>query len=66
MEITTNDGTLGAKGFVTDVLKNMVQNGENAVVYACGPTPMLKSVATLCKEKTLSATFRWSSVWRAE
>lgn len=53
VEITTNDGTIGAKGFVTDVLKNMVQNGENAVVYACGPTPMLKSVAALCKEKNI-------------
>ena len=53
VEITTNDGTLGTKGFVTDVLKKMVQSGESAVVYACGPTPMLKSVTALCKEKNI-------------
>ncbi len=41
MEIATEDGSLGAKGFVTDLIP------ENAYVLACGPTPMLKAVHSL-------------------
>lgn len=37
----TEDGTLGTKGFVTGVLKNLPQC---TYVLACGPTPMLKAV----------------------
>lgn len=41
LRIATEDGSLGAKGFVTDVLRTF----ENDVyVLACGPTPMLRSV----------------------
>ena len=38
VNIATEDGSLGAKGFVTDLLP------QNAYVLACGPTPMLKAV----------------------
>ncbi len=37
---TTEDGSLGNKGLVTDFIKT----NPNSVIYACGPTPMLKSV----------------------
>ncbi|MDH4129778.1 MAG: dihydroorotate dehydrogenase electron transfer subunit, partial [Spirochaetota bacterium] len=47
--VTTNDGTYGIKGFVTDVLKNKLK--ENHVVFACGPIPMLKAVANICNSK---------------
>ena len=40
----TEDGTLGTKGFVTDVLKTLP---EGQYVLACGPTPMLKAVHAL-------------------
>lgn len=46
--LTTDDGSDGIHGFVTDVLKNKI--GEIDEVCACGPTPMLKSVASVCKE----------------
>lgn len=39
--ITTVDGSYGTKGFVTDVLKDIV---DNQVIYSCGPTPMLKAL----------------------
>jgi len=38
--VTTVDGTYGIKGFVTDVLKNL----RFDCIYACGPTPMLKTL----------------------
>ncbi len=47
IEIYTDDGSFGKKGFVTDALENL----ENANIYACGPTPMLKSVQAISKQK---------------
>lgn len=38
--ITTADGSLGIKGFVTDVMENI----DFDYVYTCGPEPMLKAV----------------------
>ena len=44
VHIAAEDGTLGTKGFVTDVLKALP---ECRYVLACGPTPMLKAVHAL-------------------
>lgn len=38
--VTTVDGSVGTKGFVTDVLKNL----SYSYFYTCGPEPMLKAV----------------------
>ena len=38
----TEDGSLGVKGFVTDVLR---ERPDLSYVMACGPTPMLKAVS---------------------
>ncbi len=51
VDVTTDDGSLGQKGFVTDVLQKRLTAQPNAAVYACGPTPMLKNVAALCRER---------------
>ncbi|SDM63462.1 dihydroorotate dehydrogenase electron transfer subunit [Fictibacillus solisalsi] len=40
--ISTVDGSLGTKGFVTDVLKNEDINYD--LLYSCGPTVMLKAL----------------------
>ncbi len=50
VHITTDDGTKGAKGFVTDVLAEQLKGEKPDIVYACGPTPMLKAVAKLCEQ----------------
>jgi dihydroorotate dehydrogenase electron transfer subunit len=42
--ITTEDGSLGERGLVTDVLPAMLQRSSAEVVYACGPMPMLRAV----------------------
>ena len=39
--VTTVDGSVGVKGFVTDALKNM---SEYSYIYTCGPEVMLKAV----------------------
>ena len=46
--LTTDDGSAGVHGFVTDVLKNRINDFDE--VCACGPIPMLKSVAQVCRE----------------
>ena len=45
--VTTNDGSYGTKGFVTDVIKNL---DDYDYFYTCGPEPMLKAIynATEC------------------
>lgn len=40
--VATVDGTMGTKGFVTDVINEKQLQFE--VVYSCGPTPMLKAL----------------------
>jgi dihydroorotate dehydrogenase electron transfer subunit len=45
--LTTDDGTRGARGFVTDALA-CAEKAE--AIYACGPTPMLRSVARIAAE----------------
>ena len=42
--VATEDGSMGTRGFVTDIL---VEHQELGYVYACGPMPMLRAVARL-------------------
>lgn len=47
--ITTEDGSAGEKGFVTN--HSLLMDSEQFDrIYACGPTPMLKAVARWAKE----------------
>ena len=48
--ITTDDGSYGEKGFVTDVLKRLLDEGNCDLVIAIGPIPMMKFVSLLTKE----------------
>lgn len=48
--ITTDDGSAGHKGFVTDPLKAMLEKGEKIdLVLAIGPVIMMKNVAAVTK-----------------
>jgi dihydroorotate dehydrogenase electron transfer subunit len=49
--VTTEDGSLGERGTVMDVLPEMLSRCETEVVYACGPNPMLRAVAEHCAER---------------
>lgn len=51
LEIATDDGSYGHHGFVTDVLKGMIDAGQPVdFVLAVGPTPMMRAVANLTRE----------------
>jgi dihydroorotate dehydrogenase electron transfer subunit len=45
---TTDDGSFGRKGVVTDALSEILDQGGRAHVYTCGPTAMLRAVGNLC------------------
>jgi len=51
LTITTDDGTIGEKGRVTDVLPAVMDRVEAEVIYACGPMPMLRNVAKIAVER---------------
>jgi len=45
--LTTDDGSAGDKGRVSDVLPSVLERTRSDVVYACGPMPMLRAVADI-------------------
>ena len=50
LHICTDDGSYGHHGFVTDVLKDVLEKGDIQLVVAIGPVPMMKFVAKMTKE----------------
>ena len=50
---TTEDGSYGERGRVTDVLEDVAARCGTGVVYACGPNPMLRAVSERCVELEL-------------
>lgn len=51
--VATDDGSYGVKGFVTDILKDVISKEKVDIIYAIGPVPMMKAVANLTREKGL-------------
>jgi dihydroorotate dehydrogenase electron transfer subunit len=45
--VTTDDGSTGIKGWVSDVLPDVIRRSRADVVYGCGPMGMLKSVTDI-------------------
>jgi len=50
--VTTDDGSYGQKGIVTDPLRQLLSDPQKGIkaVYAIGPLPMMRAVANLTKE----------------
>jgi ferredoxin--NADP+ reductase len=54
LHICTDDGSKGHKGFVSDVLQKLIDNGKKIdIVWAIGPVIMMKVVANLTKKYDL-------------
>lgn len=54
LKIATDDGSLGAKGFVTSLLHPMLKENDYDMVYCCGPEPMMKQVFLITERYGLS------------
>ncbi|MBC8473786.1 MAG: dihydroorotate dehydrogenase electron transfer subunit [Candidatus Omnitrophica bacterium] len=67
VHIATDDGSHGCKGFVSELFQKVLRATNNeqrpkgvpsevegrTTIYACGPTPMLKCIADICKKQKL-------------
>lgn len=49
--VCTDDGTRGTHGFVTTALEKLLAEQKPDIIYACGPHPMLRGVASLADSK---------------
>ena len=49
--LTTEDGSAGDAGRVTDPMRDLMRRAETDVVYACGPMGMLAAVAGIAAEE---------------
>jgi ferredoxin--NADP+ reductase len=49
LRVCTDDGSYGHHGFVTDVLKDVLESGDVKLVVGIGPVPMMKAVANLTR-----------------
>jgi ferredoxin/flavodoxin---NADP+ reductase len=52
--ITTDDGSYADKGFVTDKLRQLIENGTRIdLVLAVGPIPMMRAVADMTRKERI-------------
>lgn len=51
--IATDNGTYGYNGFAINAAKEAMEDCD--IIYACGPTPMLKAVKQIAEEKGIKA-----------
>lgn len=49
VQVCTDDGSHGRKGFVTDAAREILAAGNVDIVYAVGPVPMMRAVAELTR-----------------
>ena len=61
--VMTDDGSYGEKGFVTNKLKELLDNNKNYdVVFAVGPMPMMRAVANLTREYGVHTVVSMNSI----
>ncbi len=50
LTITTEDGSAGTTGRVSDVIPDLIREHEIDVIYSCGPMAMLEAITMISKE----------------
>ena len=53
LTVTTDDGSAGTKGNVSDVLPRLLERTGSQALYACGPMGMLRAVAELAESRDI-------------
>jgi NAD(P)H-flavin reductase len=63
VRLASEDGHTGHRGYVTDLLETILSGDDarSAVVYACGPPPMLEAVARLCEHRGVASQLAMES-----
>ena len=53
LTITTDDGSAGIHGKVTDVLPKIIEENQIEIVYSCGPMAMLAAITAITSTKNV-------------
>ena len=59
---STDDGSFGFPGFVTELARREIARDKPAIVYACGPDPMMKALAAITARHGVPAEFSLEAV----
>lgn len=51
LTVTTEDGSAGSQGRVSDVIPALIDENKIEVIYSCGPMGMLEAITDIAKEK---------------
>jgi dihydroorotate dehydrogenase electron transfer subunit len=56
VSVATDNGSAGLRGIVTDIFAGYLESAEGGsagkVIYACGPSGMLRALADICQSQT--------------
>lgn len=64
IEISTEDGSTGRKGLVTDLVRSIILNECIDAIYACGPVKLLEVLEKIAGESGVSCQLSWESHMR--
>jgi dihydroorotate dehydrogenase electron transfer subunit len=62
LRCSTDDGSFGFAGFITALVDQELIKSKPAIVYACGPDPMMKALAAIAARYGVPAEFSLESV----
>ncbi|MFN2108265.1 MAG: dihydroorotate dehydrogenase electron transfer subunit, partial [Anaerolineae bacterium] len=61
VRVTTDDGSMGTQGLVTQAVEAAIAAHRPDCIYACGPVPMLTALAQQCQVHNLPHQFSWEA-----
>jgi dihydroorotate dehydrogenase electron transfer subunit len=64
LHITTEDGSLGLRGRITDALEPLLASDQIDAIYACGPHGMLRALQSLGQRYHLPCQLSWEAYMR--
>lgn len=64
VHLSTEDGSVGTRGLVTDVVGPMLAADPPATLYACGPHGMLTALRRQAETATIPAQLAWEAYMR--
>ncbi len=57
--ITTEDGSVGEKGILTDLLPHLLKNNKYTKIYTCGPERMIRAILNLTELRVSASLERY-------
>jgi dihydroorotate dehydrogenase electron transfer subunit len=62
--ITTDDGSMGEKGMVSQKVDSVLKHFKADSLYACGPIPLLSALAGICALEKIPSQLSWEANMR--